>query len=277
MIRQIGKSMRKALAQNPNLLRTMVGLCFALIFMLSYAVWGATSNPDYFMYNTSINQEDTVLDGIEPDYDESNDETTWRWQFTINGTNLTWVNFTASGLSEGASIKMLNGGGLWSHEDLGVADARDFSCSNDCVNSTAHERISANGEAAIIALTDPSPERRSGGTVSAKSVEEARLLSQKAISHTHSPTLVLVEIVEKGNKSTQPLASFSYVNEELSSVQQFKVDAVTEFGWAVAAVVGCFSMVLIPSFTVYFAARAKEARNAVKLEEVQSKLHPEEE
>ena len=29
-------------------------------------------------------------------------------------------------------------------------------------------------------------------------------------------------------------------------------------------------MVLIPSFTVYFAARAKEARNAVKLEEVQS-------
>ncbi|MGB1819156.1 MAG: hypothetical protein ACPHK2_06000, partial [Candidatus Poseidoniaceae archaeon] len=134
--------MRKALAQNPNLLRTMVGLCFALIFMLSYAVWGATSNPDYFMYNTSINQEDIVLDDIEPDYDESNDETTWRWQFTINGTNLTWVNFTASGLSEGASIKMLNGGGLWSHEDLGVADARDFSCSNDCVNSTAHERIS---------------------------------------------------------------------------------------------------------------------------------------
>ena len=67
------------------------------------------------------------------------------------------------------------------------------------------------------------------------------------------------------------------MNEELSSVKQFKVDAVTEFGWAVAAVVGCFSMVLIPSLTVYFAARAKEARNAVKLEEVQSKLHPEEE
>ena len=30
--------------------------------------------------------------------------------------------FSASGLSEGSNIKMLNGGGLWSHEDLGVAD-----------------------------------------------------------------------------------------------------------------------------------------------------------
>ena len=32
-----------------------------------------------------------------------------------------------------------------------------------------------------------------------------------------------------------------------------------------AAVVGCFSMVLIPSFTVYFAARAKDRRNEEKL------------
>ena len=46
----------------------------------------------------------------------------------------------------------------------------------------------------------------------------------------------------------------------------FSVDAGTEFLWALAAVVGCFSMVLIPSFTVYFAARAKEKRDEAKLE-----------
>ncbi|MAV77733.1 MAG: hypothetical protein CMA15_02470 [Euryarchaeota archaeon] len=56
------------------------------------------------------------------------------------------------------------------------------------------------------------------------------------------------------------------------------MDAATEFLWALAAVVGCFSMVLIPSLTVYFAARAKEKRDEAKLElaksEVESTLDP---
>jgi hypothetical protein len=55
------------------------------------------------------------------------------------------------------------------------------------------------------------------------------------------------------------------VNEELTSVEQFEVDAATEFMWALAAVIGCFSMVLVPSFTVYFAARAKQKKLEVKL------------
>ena len=56
------------------------------------------------------------------------------------------------------------------------------------------------------------------------------------------------------------------MNEEFASIAVFSVDATTEFLWALAAVVGCFSMVLIPSFTVYFAARAKEKRDEAKLE-----------
>ena len=35
--------MKKALAQNPNLLRTMIGLGLTLILILSYAVYAATS------------------------------------------------------------------------------------------------------------------------------------------------------------------------------------------------------------------------------------------
>ena len=34
--------MRKALAQNPNLLRTLIGMGLTLIFLLAYAVYGAT-------------------------------------------------------------------------------------------------------------------------------------------------------------------------------------------------------------------------------------------
>jgi len=55
------------------------------------------------------------------------------------------------------------------------------------------------------------------------------------------------------------------VNEAFASVEIFSVDTATEFLWALAAVVGCFSLVLVPSFTVYFAARAKERRDEAKL------------
>ena len=57
------------------------------------------------------------------------------------------------------------------------------------------------------------------------------------------------------------------VNEEFDSISEISVDAATEFLWALAAVVGCFSMVLIPSFTVYFAAKAKENKDRLKLEQ----------
>ena len=44
--------MKKALAQNPNLLRTLIGLSVTLIFMLSYAVYGATVSPSVYIYKT---------------------------------------------------------------------------------------------------------------------------------------------------------------------------------------------------------------------------------
>ena len=46
-----GMYMQKALAQNPNLLRTLLGLSFTLIFLLGYAVYGATG-PSYYVYET---------------------------------------------------------------------------------------------------------------------------------------------------------------------------------------------------------------------------------
>ena len=69
--------MRKALAQNPNLLRTLLGLSFTLIFMLSYAVYGATVSPSYYLYDTDA--ETTVHDGIEPTriYQADQNITTW--------------------------------------------------------------------------------------------------------------------------------------------------------------------------------------------------------
>ena len=83
---------------------------------------------------------------------------------------------------------------------------------------------------------------------------------------------MIVEIIEKGNKSTSPNVILTTVNEDFEEIEVFSVDAGTEFLWAVAAVVGCFSMILIPSFTVYFAARAKERKNELKLEQAEKQV-----
>ena len=45
--------MRKSLSRNPNMLRTMIGLGLVLILVLSYAVYSATVDSEYYRYETS--------------------------------------------------------------------------------------------------------------------------------------------------------------------------------------------------------------------------------
>jgi len=265
-----GIIMQKALAQNPNLLRTLLGLSFTLIFMLAYAVYGATISPSYYLYTTET--ETTVNENVEPVklYDDDTNETNWRWTFTADGDNLTWVNVTAGGLSKNAVVKLTNSAGLYSHSMLGDPDAEGFACEDSCYLNNTHEIISENGgDDAIISMTTTDPGRRNNGTVYAKSLDEAESKAREIVEYFHTPAVVIVEIIEAGNKSTAPSVSLVTVNEDFADISVFSVDAGTEFLWAVAAVVGCFSMILIPSFTVYFAARAKERKNELKLQKAE--------
>ncbi|DAC56689.1 MAG TPA: hypothetical protein D7I11_00395, partial [Candidatus Poseidoniales archaeon] len=149
----------------------------------------------------------------------------------------------------------------------------EFSCADLCDYDTKHERTAEDGGTIEFhALTSVDPARRSNGSVFAADLTEAEEKSRAAIYYEHSPSIVRIEIIEQGNRSTEPSVSAETVNEEFSSVEVFSVDAGTEFLWALAAVVGCFSMVLIPSFTVYFAARAKEKRDEAKLQLAQAKV-----
>jgi len=262
--------MQKALAQNPNLLRTLLGLSFTLIFLLGYAVYGATISPSYYLYTTET--EVTSDESIEPVkiYDEDENLTQWRWTFTADGDNLTWVNVTAGGLSRNSVMKLTNSVGLYSHSKLGDPDAEDFSCEDSCFFNKTHELISEDGgDDSIISMTTTDPGRRNNGTVYAKSLGEAEDKAREIVEYFHSPAVIIVEITEDGNKSTAPDVILVTVNEDFSDIGVFSVDAGTEFLWAVAAVVGCFSMLLIPSFTVYFAARAKERKNELKLQKAE--------
>ncbi len=269
--------MKKALAQNPNLLRTLIGLSLTLIFMLSYAVYGATVSPSVYIYKTEPTVNEYTASSADEEvvrtYDAEDNTTTWAWQVIANDANLTWVNVTATELSSGAMLRVTNVAMLYSHELLGSTYTlenpleEEFSCADLCDHAQVHERISEDGGTLEFhALTSVDPARRSNGSVFAADLAEAESKARAAIEYTHSPSILRIEIVENGNRTTEPSISAETVNEEFASIAVFSVDATTEFLWALAAVVGCFSMVLIPSFTVYFAARAKEKRDEAKLE-----------
>ena len=263
--------MKKALAQNPNLLRTLLGLSFTLIFLLSYAVYGATIAPSYYIYETEA--VSTEMSGSEPQklYDDGDNTTTWHWEFAVDGQNLTWVNLTAMELSDGAIVKLSNGAGLFSHHLLGVAGARDFSCQQQCQQNITHQIISENGEeVSIVTLTELDPARRNNGSVYGEDINAAEKRAREEIEYFHSPSTIRVEIIEQGNRSTNPSIMLISVNEEFATISVFSVDAATEFLWALASVVGCFAVILIPSFTIFFAARAKEKRDNLKLKQQQS-------
>ena len=269
--------MKKALAQNPNLLRTLIGLSLTLIFMLSYAVYGATVSPSVYIYKTEPTVSEYNASEADEEvirtYNEEENTTTWAWQVIANDANLTWVNITATELSDGSVLRVTNVAKLYSHELLGTTYSlenpleEEFSCADLCDYASTHERQSEEGGTLeFYALTSVDPARRSNGSVFASDIAEAEIKAREAIAYTHSPSILRIEIIEQGNRSTEPSISAETVNEEFSSIAVFSVDATTEFLWALAAVVGCFSMVLIPSFTVYFAARAKEKRDEAKLE-----------
>ena len=107
--------MRKVPAQNPNLLRTLLGLSFTLIFILGYAVYGATVSPSYYLYDsdTQYNSDEVTL---KIGYTPETNKTTWTWQTTLDTSNLTWVNFTLEAVD--SPIVTISTGGLFYHEDL---------------------------------------------------------------------------------------------------------------------------------------------------------------
>lgn len=265
--------MQKALAQNPNLLRTLLGLSFTLIFLLAYAVYGATISPSYYVYETE--NVSTIDADTEPTklYDVQENETTWRWTMSADGDNLTWVNLTATELSRESTIRLTNSAGLYSHSKLGDPDAEDFACEEKCYQNNTHEGYSEDGEdVKIFSMTTTDPGRRDNGTVYAKSLGSAEEKARDIIEYFHSPSVIIVEITEKGNRTTSPNVELQTVNEDFSDIEVFSIDAGTEFLWALAAVVGCFSMILIPSFTIYFAAQAKERKAELKLQQAEDNV-----
>ena len=267
--------MRKALAQNPNLLRTLIGMGLTLIFLLAYAVYGATIDTEIYVYESDSEESTVTLESEARLYDSNKNRTIWTWDATLDGKNLTWVNLSGEMLSVGSTLSISNPIGFYSHPDLGNPDADDFSCSDSCNKREEHTVNITSDLTEIISLTDPDPEIRGKGSLFADSLSEAEEKAANRINTTFDSTTVKITVIEDGNRTVQPTITLTQVNEELDDVKQFEIDAATEFFWALAAVIGCFAMVLGPSFIIYWAAQAKQKKLDVKLEAAKSSLEEE--
>ena len=273
--RHLRGDMRKALAQNPNLLRTLIGMGLTLIFLLAYAVYGATIDTKVYMYESDSTETQVALDSPNRYYDSDANRTFWTWDANLNVVNLTWVNLSGEMLSIGSTISISNAEGLYSHPDLGDPEAEDFSCSDSCLKLEEHTINITKKLDGIVSLTDPDPALRGKGSIFADSLGEAKEESSRILSTEFESTSIRITVIEDGNREVSPSIILTQVNEELGEVKQFEIDAATEFVWALAAVIGCFGMVLVPSFTIYFAAQAKQKKLELKLEAAQNSLEEE--
>jgi hypothetical protein len=265
---QVGDLMKKALAQNPNMLRTMIGLGLTLILILSYAVYGATIDSSYYLYHTT--NEDVNHEPNNQGF--SDNDTTQTWTFTTNRST-TWLNVTIAGAEQNDVISIGVSDGVWyHHEMLGSEDAEQFSCRqtvdgafeeyNVCSAAQIHS-VTVEQTGTIIFRGIVSPDLPMGGLGSlyADSLEEAEIASTDLIS-AHNGTRVWTITLESSDtihpSEYSPLVQTT--SHELMDVEPFEVDPVTEMLWSISALIGCFGLALIIPLSIYVAARAKERR-----------------
>ncbi len=267
--------------QNPNMIRTLLLLSFTLIFLLAYAVYGATSNSGYYLYESEKNTTSPELSviGNSPDY--QNGKTVWLWEFETSTTNLTWINISVSGAAENSVLKVINiDGNFWSHPELGDALNSDTNCADrikkdggyvwvsiDCQVGSTHTMVLENGNGNFISLSHPDPALRDGGTVRAETYESALLEVNSTFNKTHQSKLWQISIEVDGNHTEKnPLVGVNYVNEEIISVELFEIDALTEMLWSMAALIGCFMILLVPAFLIYFISQNSTKNERKELE-----------
>ena len=260
--------MKKALAQNPNMLRTMIGLGLTLILILSYAVYGATIDSSYYYYHTSNEgiDHDVMDQGLE---DENK---TQSWSFSTNRST-TWLNVSMAGVEQGDTISISVSDGVWyHHEMLGEKDAERFSCRqtdesafeeyNICTASQVHSvTVEEAGNITFRGIVSPELPMGGLGSLFADSLAEAEADSAALIS-AHNGTRIWTIVLESSD-DIHPDEYSPYVQttvHELVEVEPFEVNPVTEMMWSIAALIGCFSLALVIPLTIYFAARAKEKR-----------------
>ena len=222
--------MKKALAKNPNMLRTMVGTGLVLILILSYAVYSNTMDSEYYGYKTS-NQSDFVEL-------QENEVNMANWYFTTRDA-ITWLNVSVEGVVNESSVLVIEASGvewyysplLGENSNLQIIKGRvSLGLPIEGLGYLQSDNISNAEDSAIKLIND---EKRTISW-SFKIISNNEVISNEGI-------ILDVEIV----------------SHEFISIEEFKLNPVQESIYSLATLIGCFFLLLFIPMTIYFSAMYK--------------------
>ena len=257
--------MEKAIARNPNLLRTLLGLSVTLIIVLGYAIYSASIESEYYHYDTLMNENELSL------IQENNDNYSTQWTGSSIGS-ISWINFTISGAPIDSTLTVTSGGNKWwSHPSLGDPGAVNFNCIepnqdfqmvNHCEYRFTHTiTINETGEAKLHGLISDSLPLSGLGTIRSDNITTAQLNSEEILNESNKTTSWLIKLNSNTPIDQNSLfLNTTFVTHELIDVEKFHLNPVVESIWSLTALITCFFLVLSLPLGIYYASIKREQR-----------------
>ena len=258
--------MRKTMSQNPNMLRTMIGIGLTLIFVLGYAVYSNTVESEYYGYVTTNEMEALELNQDDPESSE--------WYVSTN-IPMTWINVSAEGAPENSILRVQADGISWFHSPfLGENQDFPFNCEGDgdysdlvetCDFSTTHEiEVIESGEVSLRGIVSSILPIEGLGYLQADDMEQALILADELINDEKSTITWRIGIYDE---NLEPISSngisinVNITTHDLTSVSEFEIDPIEESVYSLATLIGCFSLMLILPLIIYFSAVYKAKKD----------------
>ena len=260
-------AMKRSLSKNPNMLRTMIGTGLTLILVLSYAVYSATMDSEYYGYITTNDAVDAEL--------ASESEGNASWYFTTQAA-ITWVNFTVNGGPTTDAYLVVEAEGFrsdWYHSPLLGLDDGGYVCNEPesdysavietCELSSIHSIKLDNGSAVLRGRVSLELPIGGKGYFESENKESAEIFAKDVVSSQEKTTTWRVKVIEGESITTSGMIDIraEYVVHEYISVDRFTLDPVQETVYSIAALIGCFFLVLIIPLMIYYSAIYKERIN----------------
>ncbi len=257
--------MKKALAKNPNMLRTMIGTGMVLILILSYAVYSNTMDSEYYGYHTTNNAENVDL--------ELNEDGKADWFFTSRAA-ITWFNVSVEGVvNESSSISIEASGAEWFYspllglegdeifncEDEGFSDVSEV-CSIAYIHTIEIENSGLQNITGRVSLNLPIVGL---GYLQSDNISNAENDARQLIDNENKTITWNLIITSEGDViSNEDIEiNVEIVTHDFERINEFKLNPVQESIYSLATLIGCFFLLLFIPMTIYFSASYKSKRD----------------
>jgi hypothetical protein len=239
------------------MLRTMIGLGLVLILVLSYAVFSATVDSEYYRYETTNESVEYTLEL------ESENESSW---YVSTSSSPTWVNLTVVNAPNDAELIITSTSSTWFHSPLLGEDGDSaFNCkefdeiSDSCEEAYQHSMMIDTEEVVMRGRASLDLPINGVGYVRADDAGLAETDALNLLSDEKVTTTWLISIYVDGELvSPEGIElSFTLTEHELVSISEFQIDPVQETLYGIATLVGCFFLLIAVPMMVYFAGIAK--------------------